>query len=262
MRDSIRYVSVAVPTPLRSTFQYRLKTGQLVSPGDRVVVPFGKRNLVGVVTSIDTQAKLNNQKIRDIIKVLANDIRLTGSILRLCAWAADYYHHPIGDVISSSLPTLIRKGGHPHTPIESLKITSRGSETKSAGLRSSPAQRNLLINLKSHALTMDELKRLGISTRTIRVLVDKGWAVWQSRKRIIPTPFRLYGVNHEDISLSHEQQHAISSTGKTTTYLLQGVTGSGKTEVYFRLIEPVLEAGKQVLFLVPEIGLTPQSISH
>ena len=227
MRDSIRYVSVAVPAPLRSTFQYSLKPGQLAPPGTRVIVPFGKRKLVGVVTSNDMQAMLNDQKIREVIEVLASDVCLTGPILKLCWWAADYYHHQIGDVLSSSLPSLIRKGGDLPTLKESLKITLRGTDTELASLRSAPAQRNLLTLLKSQALTKDDLKRLSISGRTIRVLIDKGWAAWQSQRRTIPRPFRLVRVNDEEISLSHEQKQAIASIDRATTYLLQGVTGSG-----------------------------------
>ncbi|MCS5572259.1 MAG: DEAD/DEAH box helicase family protein, partial [Pseudomonadales bacterium] len=251
-----------MPTPLRSTFQYRLTARQLAPPGARVIVPFGNRKLVGVVTGSDTEAKLADHKIRDVVEVLSTDLCLTGPILKLCEWAADYYNHPIGDVVTNALPTLIRKGGHPRAPVESLTVTSTGSAVELTGLNRSPAQQNLLLLLKSRSLSWDELKQLDISSRTIRVLIDKGWAAWVSQTSVTPSAFQLNAVNDQRISLSTEQQQALMSIGRITTYLLQGVTGSGKTEIYFRLIAPILKVGKQVLFLVPEIGLTPQTISR
>ncbi len=262
MRDSKRYVSVAVPTPLRSTFQYRLEKGQLAPPGSQVVIPFGKRRLIGVVTTNDVRAKLPDQKIRDVIKVLSSELALSRPVLELCEWAADYYHHPIGEVLSSALPNLIRKGFNPRAPIELLVITSKGNEVELAGLHRAPAQRKLLLFLKSNSATKNELKLKNISLETIKVLIHKGWATWQSKSLYIPSSFQLREVNHESILLNSEQKKAISSIRKKTTYLLHGVTGSGKTEVYFRLIEQTLKSKKQVLFLVPEIGLTPQTISR
>ena len=253
---------MAVPTPLRSTFQYRLTKGQSAPPGAQVIVPFGKRKLVGVVTSNDRMAKLPEHKIRDVIKVLSNELHLTKPLLKLCEWAADYYHHPIGEVIASALPTLIRKGVHPRAPVECLLITSKGNEVELAAMRRSPAQRKLLLLLKSDSPTKDDLKIQNISNQTIKTLILNGWATWRSKSPSTPPFFQLNSVNHEGISLNKEQEKAIASVKKKAAYLLHGVTGSGKTEVYFRLIEPVLKSRKQVLFLVPEIGLTPQTISR
>ncbi len=262
MRESNRYVSVAAPTPLRTTFQYRLKSNQDAPIGARVVIPFGRRRLIGVIIGTESSPKLADHKIRDIVEVLPVDLSLTAPILKLCEWAAGYYHHPIGEVISNALPGLIRKGGHPRSSIDSLALTPSGSEVELAALQRAPAQRHLLQRLQSGPLQRDALKQAEITSSTVRTLVSKGWAVWQSDIPDIPPPFRLAAVNDQDISPNQEQLQALRTIKDKGTHLLQGVTGSGKTEVYFRLIEPLLKAGRQALVLVPEIGLTPQTIAR
>ena len=128
MRESKKYISVAVPTPLRKTFQYRLKPDQQATLGAPVIIPFGRRKLVGVVISLDSSSKISDQKIREVVKVMPPDLCITSSILKLCRWAATYYHHPIGEVVSNALPGLIRKGVNPRSTVESLCLTEKGRQ--------------------------------------------------------------------------------------------------------------------------------------
>ncbi|MBT4161640.1 MAG: primosomal protein N', partial [Gammaproteobacteria bacterium] len=262
MPASPRFISVAVPTPLRSTFQYRLEGGQSVRPGSRVLVPFGHRKLAGVVTGIEEEPNVDNKKIRQVLDVFDDSASLTDPILKLCQWAAGYYDHPIGDVIANALPTLIRKGGNPRDPLNKLHITSAGANADPTVLRRAPAQRQLLANLIDEPLTRGEIKLRRISSRTVKSLIDKDWAEWQQERTEPDQPFELGSVHIPDIEITGEQADAIAAIDDTTPYLLQGITGSGKTEVYLRLMEPLLKAGSQILVLVPEIGLTPQTVAR
>ncbi len=262
MRESKKYISVAVPTPLRKTFQYRLKPDQQATLGAPVIIPFGRRKLVGVVISLDSSSKISDQKIREVVKVMPPDLCITSSILKLCRWAATYYHHPIGEVVSNALPGLIRKGVNPRSTVESLCLTEKGRQINLTELKRAPAQQYLLELLQSKNLERKELQASNIKSATIRTLVRRAWATWQSSSFDKSSKFQLKAVNEKGILPNYEQQVALRNMQKTGNYLLQGVTGSGKTEVYFQLIEPLLNAGRQALVLVPEIGLTPQTIAR
>lgn len=260
MPQAPRYISVALPTPLRRTFQYTLAAGQLAPRGSRVLVPFGQRRLVGVVISEDTTAEV--EKLKSVIDVYDAAACLPEPVLQLCEWAAGYYEHPIGDVIANALPTQLRKGGSPLTPISRLHLTAAGEAADPDYLKRAPAQRQLLTTLAAGGLTRSELDQQTFSSRTIKTLCDKGWASWQTEAPAPLSAFQYAGSANPDLRITSEQQAAVDTVGDDGTCLLQGVTGSGKTEVYLRVIEPLLEAGRQVLVLVPEIGLTPQTIAR
>lgn len=262
MPEPSRYVSVAVPTPLRTTFQYKLAEGQFASRGCRVLVPFGRQKLVGVVTTVSSELEIEDSKIRQVIDVYDERASLTDPILKLCLWAAKYYEHPIGEVITNALPTIIRQGKDPLEPVELLSATPEGLSADPAYLKRAPAQRQLINHLAESPLTKEELQLHEFSSQTIKALCSKGWASWSTEA---PEPLKLFTlgvVRDEGINATAEQLAAVSAINETGAHLLQGITGSGKTEVYLRFIEPLLAAGKQVLILVPEIGLTPQTIAR
>lgn len=267
--DSPRFVKVAVPVPLRSHFYYQLGRGLQVKTGSRVRVPFGRRTLIGIVTGTDAQPDIDAARIKPVIEVLDPDGDVTPSIVRLCQWASDYYQHPLGEVFSAALPNQIRKGASPGQPIELLQITPTGSAVEDGTLRRAPAQRALLALLRISPATRGELSTQAFSSQTIRTLLSKGWVAWVKQQAAPARSFQLNQVRDEGISPTPAQLALVNnimasnqdhSTGQT--FLLHGITGSGKTEVYLRAIEPILRAGKQVLVLVPEIGLTPQTINR
>jgi primosomal protein N' (replication factor Y) len=262
MPDPAQYASVAVPAPLRSTFQYRIPAGMDIAPGNRVLVPFGQRKLVAIVISLDDALVVESARVKEVLQVYSIEASITVPIIRLCEWAATYYEHPIGEVFAAAMPAIVRSGWNPDEPEEQLCITSEGLAVTDSELKQAPAQRRALAFIGEFHRTRDDLKSADIRTQTIKALVDKGWANWL--EVILPRreDFHLAGVAVPDIEVTNEQSTAINSIGPSGTYLLQGVTGSGKTEVYLRVIEPVLRAGKQVLVLVPEIGLTPQTIAR
>jgi primosomal protein N' (replication factor Y) len=265
MSDSTIFVAVAVPTPLRNLFHYSLPADKRVSIGARVRVPFGSRVLVGVVTEVGSQPDINIAKVRPVLEVLNARGNLTEPILRLCRWASDYYHHPIGEVLASALPTLLRKGADPHELSQLLILTPEGLLIDQKSLGRAHAQRKLMGALKQCGRTRKGLSAMDISSQTIRSIEKKGWALWRSKVPESLEPFASDSVDYSGIKVTEEQATAIDEVQNHTDgkpFLLYGVTGSGKTEVYLRVMEPLLKAGKQVLILVPEIGLTPQTISR
>ena len=265
MPDSTIFVAVAIPTPLRNLFHYSLPANERVTIGSRVRVPFGSRKLIGVVTEVNSRPDIDIAKVRPVLEVLGAGGNLTEPILRLCRWASDYYHHPIGEVLATALPSLLRKGADPQEPSQNLILTPAGSLIDQQSLGRAHAQRKLLGALQQSGRTREELSAMDISSQTIRSIEKKDWAQWRAEVPAPLEPFSSGSVNHSRITVTEEQTtaiHAIQNRTDGKPFLLYGVTGSGKTEVYLRVIEPLLKAGKQVLILVPEIGLTPQTISR
>ena len=265
MPDSTIFVAVAVPTPLRNLFHYSLPQDEQVTIGSRVRVPFGPRKLVGVVIELNSKPDIDVTKIKPVLEVLGHGGNLPESVLRLCRWASDYYHHPIGEVVAGALPTILRKGADPQEPTQLLTLTPEGQLIDLQSLGRAHAQRKLLGALQQSGRTREELSAMDISSQTVRAIEQKDWALWRTE---VPTPLEPFtggSVNHAGITVTEEQATAIDAVQQRTDgkpFLLYGVTGSGKTEVYLRVIEPLLASGKQVLILVPEIGLTPQTISR
>lgn len=194
-------LQVAVPAPLRGHFDYMpLADVPLPQPGARVRVAFGRRRLVGVVVGIASSSPVPPHRLKPILEVLDDVPLLDAGLLGLLRWAADYYQHPLGEVIASALPRTLRQG--------QAAIFKR----RHPGL-SPPVETPL------------------------------------------PAP-----------ELNADQRAAVeaieASLGRFQSFLLEGVTGSGKTEVYLQLIERTLAAGGQTLVLVPEIALTPQLLER
>lgn len=257
------YLDVAVPTPLRKSFQYRGIDGNCApEPGCRVRVPFGRQTLNGILLGYSHQAATDESKIRHIIEIIDRKPILPEPLFNLCIWASDYYHHPIGDVFAAALPSLLRKGHPAAKVIQHLALSKKGQATSFETLNKAPRQQELLARLQQKsALGVEELKAQGFKSPVINALRDKGLAQWHEQE---PVPAELESIirGYQNISPNQQQRSAISSINTDTTYLLHGITGSGKTEVYLRKIEEVLRQGKQALVLVPEIGLTPQTLKR
>ena len=189
----MQITEVAIPVPLHNTFDYLCKEKVVI--GSRVKVPFGSKKVTGIVLSHKDKSSFS--KLKEVEEVIDHEALLSKEILEFLTWSANYYHHPIGEVLSNALPKNLRNG--------------------------KPA----LLKKPSEA----QVK-----------------------------------MSSTDIQLTTEQSFAITEVLKSSSefngFLLHGVTGSGKTEVYLNITERLLKTGKQVLVLVPEIGLTPQMISR
>ncbi len=264
-------VSVAVPAPVARTFDYAWPRGASApAPGVRVTVPFGRRRMTGVVLSVGGSGELASAKLRPVGAVLDDAPLLPPELLSLLVWAAAYYHHPVGEVLSAALPTGLR-GGAPATLAEHerFSLAVPAAEALEA-LGRAPVQRAIVTRLVEGATAaagpegVDAAALAGISPRwraSIAPLVGRG-LVRTHRTTVKPAS----AAGETGPPLSDEQRRAVdaidAAAGTFRAFLLNGVTGSGKTEVYLRAIAAVLARGGQVLVLVPEIALTPQLMAR
>ena len=259
---------MALDVPLRRLFDYRVPSGAAAPrPGTRVRVPFGRQSLIGVVIEQATDSPLPEARLKPLDEVLDADPVLDAPVLDLVRWASDYYHHPIGEVIASALPKALRAGASPVALEEIWRPTPAGRAALGAGrLRRARAQRQLLELLIEH----DPIPQHTLAPRLPRwrpaatALVRQGWA-----RRETVTARSSSGTAPTTAAgpiATPEQAQAIdaisAALGGFATFVLHGLTGSGKTEVYLQVIEQVLAQGRRALVLVPEIGLTPQLVQR
>ena len=261
-------VAVALPCPLNQLFDYLPPSGASPPPvGVRVRVPFGpRRALVGVVAGHLPASQLPAQRLKRIATVLDTEPLWSAELLGLLRWAADYYHHPLGEVIAAALPTLLRQGRPAQIAgVTEWHATEAGRSANPRALGRAPLRRRVLEALRRApgGLSQAELAEVSPNWKSaMRALRANGWA--EERARDCLAPVTAPAVSPP--ALSSAQQAALDAIlGAARGYrchVLHGVTGSGKTEVYLRAIEQVLARGQQALVLVPEIGLTPQLVSR
>ena len=261
-------LKVALDTPLRRLLDYRAGNTPAVV-GARVRVPFGRQQRVGLVVAQATQSEIAPEKLREVTDVIDAEPLLDAGLLALLAWAADYYHHPVGSVFASALPKLLREGADAQDSLSRWTASSHGHEALAAGeLHRAPKQRELLALLIAEGpLDAEALgSRLPRWREALRPLLARGYALCEiERLGTADTPADGGSLAPEH-ALSDTQQAAFDQVSAALegfgSFLLDGVTGSGKTEVYLRAIDAVLARGRTALVLCPEIGLTPQLVGR
>lgn len=260
-------VRVAVPVHLYDCFDYSLSAElyQRAEIGARVAVSFGRQNLVGVIMEkLPPDAPLNPDiKLKAITELLDDRAILNTRSLNLLTWAAQYYQFPIGEVVHSAIPTLLRQGKPYNLLARTWKLLDTEAEAK---LKRSERQQEAYKILKLHPAGTSEnvLNLAGVETATLKALEKKNICICELEAQdFSPMPIQMAQM---PLTANPEQKHAIEcilkARQKYQAFLLDGLTGSGKTEVYLQVMQEVLKQGKQVLVLVPEIGLTPQTISR
>ncbi len=263
------FAQIAINSPLRSLFDYKTKGIELV-PGQRVSLPFGKRDMVGMVVKTSDSSQLDSGQLKAIHKVIDHQASLSKPLLDFILWSANYYHHPVGEALFHALPSRLRETASiDHKDFFLWKITEKGLQTDASKMGRAKVQAEVLHTLQKHPEGIGTLtcQNLGITNATLKALEGKG-LVEQTK----PSPKHLHSEDHKhllrtsELSLNPEQKTAFEAIKEKLTsyqsFLLMGVTGSGKTEVYLQAIHETLKAGKQALVLVPEIGLTPQTIQR
>ena len=260
-------VRVALAVPLPRFFDYLYPTDLTPIVGGRVLVPFGSQKRVGIVVDLPASSDVAKEKLKPIIDVLDAESLFNSTTWDWLAWSANYYRTALGDVLFQALPVKLRHG---ESAVKNDRTFWR------------------ITDFGKQALESGELKRAKKQIEALNLLItqdlEKGnneisSAIWSALKGkdyveeiIVPTEQKSWQqalgdeplVNLDNrLTLNKQQALAFSQLlfqEGFNVWLLEGVTGSGKTEIYLQYIEEVLKKGKQVLVLVPEIGLTPQTV--
>jgi len=252
---SLELITVAVPAPLYQSFDYLVPEslrGRL-QPGMRLRLPFGRRQLVGVALEPPREVDAVDAGYRAVGECLDEAPLLPRELLALARWAAEYYRHPPGEVLSALLPGPLRRGQPATAPDEDLP--HRLSASGAAALAALPVRHRALQALLA-PLAAGPIARSALPAGTaLKKALAEGWI------EAAPAPLTAFALAQAPPALTAEQETALQALRDSSGFdaaLLQGVTGSGKTELYLRRIADVLAQGAQALVLAPEIGLTPQ----
>jgi primosomal protein N' (replication factor Y) len=265
---SFAVLRVALDMPLRRLFDYLPPaSGVPVEIGSRVRVPFGRQRLVGVVMEGADSSELPASRLKPVLDVLDPEPIFDAAALELLRWASEYYHHPIGEVIAAALPKALRVGAPAIAAEEKWVATEEGRQAVvKEEPRRAPKQRALLgLLVERDGATAGALDTALPGWRdAARALAKRGWiASFEQPLFGADEPAVVHGTGP---TLGDEQHAAVeavrASLGRYGAFVLHGITGSGKTEVYLHLTEHALAQGKRALVLVPEIGLTPQLVGR
>lgn len=267
------YAQILLDNTSRQVFLYGIpiELSQQIRLGTRVEVPFRNRMVKGLVKELLPKTQLS--RVRGISRILSNDSQMPSDLYDLAKWMSRYYCAPLGKVLKSLTPSAVRhEKGHKEQLCVRRKISRKEMVDLCCSLREQhPAQAavlDVMLQVKKEILLTELLGKAGVSRSPVQTLVkNKVLDVNSVAIHRSPLDDQEY-FRSSPKRLNAEQQEALEAIsnnlvkGEFRTFLLYGVTGSGKTEVYLQAIQQALDLGKQVLILVPEISLTPQTIQR
>ena len=255
-----KLLKIAFNLPLYGTYDYLVSDdNNNLKVGMRVEAPFGRKKLIGIVDAINVNAKTVNKKykIKSIEEVLDSRTLLTKEIIKLCKWASNYYQYPIGQVYFNCLPSKLKSN-------KTIKLNENDNKdffyeiskvNSDDYFKNKFAQRRIYEHIKDKG----KVNKLDLESKpALKSLLKNGYI-----KKSYPTN---QSVTTQNISLNLEQTRAYKLiTSKISTFspfLIEGVTGSGKTELYIKVVNKILNNQGQALIIVPEINLTPQIVQR
>ncbi len=261
--SSTLILQITFPLPLYQNFDYLAPDGWTANDikiGMRAQAPFGRRKLTGIVVGKCDHSFLPPDKLKSVTKIFDTQPVFDQSLLELLFWVAGYYQQPLGEVLSAALPAALRNGKYITPPTRAFYQNCTDKVSRHL-LHRAPRQRSIIELLRLHPSGLDAKKidtHLPNWRPAMNALIKKNLVRKVMRHELFPST----GTPTTPLILNEEQQHVYAHVrkrlNKFSSYLLAGVTGSGKTEVYLALIKDVIHNNRQALVLVPEIGLTPQ----
>jgi len=259
---------VALPLPLRRVFDYApAKDLDVVRTGVRVKVPLQKRTVVGVVCDQVAHSEVSISKLKAVTQVLDAEPVFSESVFKLLHWASTYYHHPVGEVLHTALPVALRRGGNLQPPLpRRWYITVQGGRGRAMLPERAVIQRQVLAELADAELKgVPEAALRAHNPRVLnalRRLEARGWV--SSVLDDSTTVVQAHHAKEQQLTSAQSESctQVVSHLEQYAAFLLHGVTGSGKTEVYLSIAREAIARNTQVLVLVPEIALTPQLVAR
>lgn len=261
----MKIVRVALDVPVNTLFDYRSDDVHADDIGRRILVPFGRKTAVGIIVELAAASDVPPERLKSALRVLRDAPVLSSVDLNLLKFAAAYYHHALGATVMSALPARLRRADALRAnSTVSFALTAAGEAVAIDSLPARAPVRRRVLGLLKERRALDQATIRNIAPTALpalKQLIAQGWVTRRETPvRLAQAP--LGHVTTRSPQLTSEQSAAVQAIrlhlAEFKPFVLFGVTGSGKTEVYLHAIDGVLRSGRQILLLVPEIALTPQ----